>query len=84
MIPSCLVRSTAAADRPAKCASLFIHIHASVSSVNSIPYFFSSAINGSLIFGVMGASIPFSEIVPSRTCLMATPQGNETDLAVAE
>ncbi len=57
---------------------------ASVSSLNSIPYFFSASINGSLILGVYGANIPFSEIVPSSTCNTANPHGTPTSLAMAE
>jgi hypothetical protein len=67
---------------------------------HTYPYFsFNSFISGALIFSFIGARIPFSDIVPLRTCLTAvhvsviqavmhahlpTPHGMPTSLAIAE
>jgi hypothetical protein len=54
-------------------------------SLKRTSYLSSSVfINGPQISGLMGAKIPFSLRVPSRTCWTATAQGTPTSLAIAE
>jgi hypothetical protein len=52
---------------------IYLSVHMSEKKARRTdPYFsFSSFINGLLMRGVIGARIPFSEMVPSRTCLTA-------------
>jgi hypothetical protein len=40
--------------------------------------------SGQLIFAFMGARTPGVEMMPSRTCWAATPQGTPTSLAILE
>lgn len=50
-----------------------------------MPYLLLSSFRmGSHRLHFMGARTPFSEMVPSRTCLTATAQGTPTSLAMAE
>src|SRR5277367_6582319 len=59
---------------------LKVPFYASVFSSIVMPYFLSSAINGSLIVESFGHKIPFSKIVPSRTCLTAMPHAHRPAL----